>query len=103
MTQSVALPSSFALLQSIAEPMRWRILDALAKGPKTATALALQLGTTSQHVNWHCSRLEEVGLVSVSRINPEAGGMKVKHYHLVPREFTIRVTPDGAKVTSKRA
>lgn len=88
-------------LHVASESMRWRILNALADGPKTASELASELDTTPQHINFHATKLEEVGLVSVARVDPPAGGMKIKQFHLIPREWTVKVTGKGAMVSAK--
>lgn len=88
-------------LHVASETMRWRILNALAKGPKTASELAEELETSPQHINWHATKLEEVKLIATKRVDPEAGGMKIKEFHLVPREWTIRITAKGAIVSAK--
>lgn len=94
------LPEMMSLHEAT-EEMRWRILNQLGDGPLSAAEMAEKLGTTPQHCNWHLGRLEKAGLVAVSLQHPSGGGMKVKVFSLVAREWTVRVTSKGAQIVSK--
>lgn len=49
--------------RALADPTRLAILDALADGESTVTALAQRIGTTQPNVSKHLATLEESGLV----------------------------------------
>lgn len=100
------MSKSNELLQTLhiaSEEMRWRILEALASGPKTSSVLAREMSLTPQHINFHTGKLEDAGLLKVAYVDPPEGGMKVKEYRLIPCEWTIKVSPKGATITSKPA
>ena len=60
------------VLAALADPMRRRVLDLLAgRGDSTATTLAGELPVTRQAVVQHLAVLEQVGLVSSSRVGRE--------------------------------
>lgn len=83
------------------EETRWSILESLSSSPKTVATIAAEFGITQQHVNFHVTKLEKAGLIRAKRIDPPGGGMKVREYHLVPHEWAVKVTLEGAFVSAK--
>ena len=54
-----------AALKALAHPLRMDLLDALvAKGPRTATELAEEIGSSPSNCSWHLRKLAEHGFVS---------------------------------------
>ena len=76
-----------AVLAALADPMRRRVLDALAShGVSTATVLAGELPVTRQAVVQHLAVLERVALVASHRAGRE-------------RRYTVR--PDALSTTAR--
>ena len=76
-----------AVLAALADPMRRRVLDALAAhGESTATVLAAEMPVTRQAVVQHLAVLERVALVASHRVGRE-------------RRFTVR--PDALTATAR--
>ena len=53
------------LLEDLANPVRYRVLTRLEKGPATASELAAALGVSATVLANHLRRLRDRGLVSV--------------------------------------
>ena len=60
-----------AVLAAVSEPMRWRILELLARGDATASALAGHVPISRQAVIKHLLVLDRCGLVSRRRVGKE--------------------------------
>lgn len=85
------LPELYALetlaqMRAIADPLRLRIVDELARAPLTATQLSAHLGLAPAKVHYHVRELERVGLVHLVETR-ERGGMAEKYYRAVARNF----------------
>ncbi len=61
----VAVIDDPAAAESSLQPIRARLLAALAKGPGSASSLAAATGLTRQKANYHLRALEEHGLVEL--------------------------------------
>ena len=85
--QQVAVDAVDAVLAALADPMRRRVLDALAAhGESTATLLAAELPVTRQAVVQHLAVLERVALVASHRVGRE-------------RRYTVR--PDALTAAAR--
>jgi ArsR family transcriptional regulator len=81
MTVDVAAEPT-AMLKALAEPMRWRILDALAREELCVCHLVEELGAPQPLVSHHLRVLKDAGLVDTERhrywtyyrLRPEALG-----------------------------
>lgn len=60
-----------AVFAALADETRWSILSALGEGDASASALAGRLPVTRQAIAKHLAVLEDVGLVSSSRVGRE--------------------------------
>lgn len=60
-------PSLPLLLQSAADPLRWRLLRALADQDRTVSGLCEAVGRPQNLVSYHLRRLRDAGLVSSRR------------------------------------
>ncbi|MBZ5202654.1 winged helix-turn-helix transcriptional regulator [Planomicrobium chinense] len=69
------------LLNSLAEPTRWNIVELLKKGPLTVGEIAEELGIRQPQVSKHLKVLSEAGIVAVHPI----GNRRV--YQLNPEPF----------------
>jgi DNA-binding transcriptional ArsR family regulator len=65
-----------AVFVALADPTRRELLERLAKGPTTATGLALKFPVTRQAVVKHLGALEDAGMVAKTRHGREV------HYRL---------------------
>jgi DNA-binding transcriptional ArsR family regulator len=81
-------------LDVIGSPSRWRLLELLAEGDRSAGELADELHISSQGVMKHLSVLMEAGLVKEVR---PAGGRKVS-YALRNRVYLFRHEDDGGEL-----
>lgn len=66
-TAHLASPVAPALLRALAEPLRWRIVEALAAEELCVCHLAADLGVDQPSVSHHLRMLREVGLVESER------------------------------------
>lgn len=55
------------LLQAVAEPVRWAVLDALAAGPRCVCDLRERVPVPSNLLSYHLKVLREAGLVVANR------------------------------------
>lgn len=58
---------SVALLQAVADPVRWVVLDALAEGPRCVCDLQERVPIAANLLSYHLKVLREAGLVSATR------------------------------------
>jgi DNA-binding transcriptional ArsR family regulator len=64
-------PQLVTVFAALGDETRWSILVALGEGDASASALAGQLPVTRQAIAKHLSVLEDVGLVTSSRVGRE--------------------------------
>lgn len=86
-------PSGDALLRTLlalANPLRLRILAAVAGRREYVSELARQIGISRPLLHMHLRRLEAAGLV-VSELELSPEGKAMKYYQIAP--FDIRLTP----------
>jgi len=81
-------------LDVIGSPSRWRLLELLAEGERSAGELAEELRISNQGVMKHLAVLMEAGLVKEVR---RTGGRKVT-YSLRNRVFLFRHEDDGGEL-----
>lgn len=55
------------LLQAVADPVRWAVLDTLAAGPRCVCDLREQVPVPANLLSYHLKVLREAGLVVASR------------------------------------
>jgi DNA-binding transcriptional ArsR family regulator len=55
------------LFEALADPVRFRIVEALRKGPRYVSDLVAELGESQPNVSRHLKALRESGLVGSSR------------------------------------
>jgi DNA-binding transcriptional ArsR family regulator len=60
-----------AVLAAVSEPMRWRLLELLARGDATASTLSAHVPISRQAVIKHLRVLDRCGLVTGRRIGNE--------------------------------
>jgi DNA-binding transcriptional ArsR family regulator len=77
-------------LRAIADPLRVRIVEALALRPMTATQVGEELDEPAPKAHYHVRELERVGLVRLVETR-ERGGILEKYYRAVGK--TMRVPP----------
>ncbi len=77
-------------LRSVADPLRIRIIEALARKPMTATQVGEELDEPAPKTHYHVRELERVGLVRLVETR-ERGGILEKYYRAVARG--LRVPP----------
>lgn len=75
-------------LRAIADPLRVRIVEALALRPMTATQVGEELGEPAPKAHYHVRELERVGLARLVETR-ERGGILEKYYRAVAK--TMRV------------
>jgi ArsR family transcriptional regulator len=63
---SVAV-ESVALLQAVADPVRWVVLDALAEGPRCVCDIQDRVPIAANLLSYHLKVLREAGLVTAAR------------------------------------
>jgi DNA-binding transcriptional ArsR family regulator len=77
-------------LRAIADPLRLRIVDQLARQAMTATQLGEALNLPANKVHYHVRELERVGLVKLVETR-EKGGILEKYYRLVAGDLQVPV------------
>jgi DNA-binding transcriptional ArsR family regulator len=95
---SVASVSDLDTLQTLAHPMRLRIL-ALLREPSSAAAVARELGQPRQKVNYHVKELERAGLIR-SVGERRSGNLVENLYRAVASTFVV--SPRLAWVDQRR-
>jgi DNA-binding transcriptional ArsR family regulator len=85
--QSVASVSDLGTLQTLAHPMRLRILAEL-RTPSSAAAVARTLGEPRQKVNYHVKELERAGLVGLVG-ERRSGNLTESLYQAVASTFVV--------------
>jgi DNA-binding transcriptional ArsR family regulator len=87
-TESLYVIENLEQLRALADPLRTRILEALARQPKTTSQLAEMFGETNNKLHYHVHELERFGLIKLVE-KRERGGVLEKYYRAVARDFTI--------------
>lgn len=77
-------------LRAIADPLRGRIFEALARRPLTVTQVGALLGEAPAKTHYHVRELERVGLLNLVETR-ERGGILEKYYRAVAR--VLATTP----------
>lgn len=83
-------------LRAIADPLRSRILEQLARRPMTMTQLGEVFGETTAKIHYHVRELEKYGFLRLVE-KRERGGVLEKYYRAVAREITL--APDLLRTT----
>lgn len=90
----LAPPSDLAVIESdeaitaMGQPLRRRVLEALAESPDSATGLAARLDDSRQRINYHVRALEDAGLVELAEERPRRG-LTERIYRPISRRFAI--------------
>jgi ArsR family transcriptional regulator len=79
------------VLTALANPVRLRIVAALARGSDYVSHLAREIGVSRPLLHMHLQRLESAGLVT-GRLELSDDGKAMKYFDLVP--FALHLTPD---------
>jgi len=64
---AAASAESIALLQAVADPVRWAVLAMLAEGPRCVCSLQEQVPIAGNLLSYHLKVLRDAGLVTTSR------------------------------------
>jgi len=75
-------------IRALADPLRLRILGALARTPRTTKQVAGLLGEKPTKLYHHVETLERLGLVRLIRTRPKRGTVE-KYYQAVAGKFRI--------------
>ncbi len=78
------------VMAALANPLRVRIVAALASGRDYVSHLAREIGISRPLLHMHLSRLEDAGLV-VGSLELSDDGKAMKYFELVP--FDMRLNP----------
>src|SRR5271156_3157093 len=96
-SQETALSSEaelLAVLTAVANPLRLRVIAALAQGRVHVSELARRLGMSRPLLYMHLDKLEKAGLVT-GHLELSDDGKAMKYFELAP--FELRVT--AAEIT----
>ena len=97
-----------AAAEAALDPVRASLLAALSTGPASASALARQVGSTRQQVNYHLKRLEQHGLVELDGERAH-GGLTERLYRAGAQSYVISpaalsaVAPDPRRLPDQRS
>lgn len=69
-------PGSFDQLRALAHPLRLRMLELFAEGPRTTKQVALLLGEPPTKLYHHANALERAGLLRLSRTRQNRGAVE---------------------------
>jgi ArsR family transcriptional regulator len=61
------MPSSVGLLQAVADPVRWTVVQSLAEGPRCVCTIQEEVPVAPNLLSYHLRVLREAGLVTASR------------------------------------
>jgi ArsR family transcriptional regulator, arsenate/arsenite/antimonite-responsive transcriptional repressor len=64
---AVDLAASVTLLQAVADPVRWTVLEQLAGGPRCVCTIQEQVPVAPNLLSYHLRVLRDAGLVEASR------------------------------------
>ncbi|QWF78177.1 ArsR/SmtB family transcription factor [Amycolatopsis sp. CA-230715] len=87
-----------AMLATLANPHRLRVVAALARAPDYVSRLARELGISRALLQVHLRKLEAAGLVS-SRMELSDDGKAMKFYEVRP--FALHLTPEAVAAAVK--
>src|SRR5215470_10996393 len=87
-----------AMLAALANPLRLRIVAALAGGRDYVSHLAREIGVSRPLLHMHLQRLEAAGLI-VGSLELSEDGKAMKYYEL--RDFNLRLTPSLLAAAAK--
>jgi ArsR family transcriptional regulator len=59
--------ASLAVMQAVADPIRWTVLAVLTQGPRCVCALQEQVPVAGNLLSYHLKVLREAGLITSSR------------------------------------
>lgn len=62
-----AAAESVALLQAVADPVRWAVMTTLVEAPKCVCEIQARIPTPGNLLSYHLKALREAGLVTSSR------------------------------------
>src|SRR5438093_9411843 len=88
-----------AALKAVADPLRLRVLLALAEGPKTVKELAGELGVGPTRLYYHVNMLERNGLITVVE-RRMVSGIEERRYAGVAKNYTASPSMETALVRS---
>ena len=88
-------------VRALADPLRFRILEALAKAPMTTKQVAQQLGENPTKLYHHVDLLERAGLIALVATRKKRGAEE-RYYQAVAKEIAIdrrllKIAPEGAQ------
>lgn len=61
------MPSSVGLLQAVADPVRWTVMQSLVDGPRCVCTIQEQVPVAPNLLSYHLRVLRDAGLVTASR------------------------------------
>ena len=61
------MAASLAVMQAVADPIRWTVLAVLTQGPRCVCALQEQVPVAGNLLSYHLKVLREAGLITSSR------------------------------------
>lgn len=79
-----------AMLAALANPLRLRIVAALAGGPDYVSRLAREIGVSRPLLHMHLQRLEAAGLI-VGHLELSEDGKAMKYFEVT--DFAVHLTP----------
>src|SRR5437764_12035811 len=94
------LESNVAELRALAHPLRLRIMELFAEGPKTTKRAAELLGEPPTRLYHHVAALERAGLLHLKETRKNRGTVE-KWYESISR--TIGSAPDGVRKRGSNA
>ena len=69
-------PANLDQLRALAHPLRLRMMELFAEGPRTTKQVAQQLGEPPTKLYHHANALERAGLLKLSRTRPNRGAVE---------------------------
>ena len=64
---SPEVTASLAVMQAAADPIRWKVLSVLGRGPRCVCSLQEQVPVAGNLLSYHLKVLREAGLITSSR------------------------------------
>jgi DNA-binding transcriptional ArsR family regulator len=86
--QGTLTVTDLAQVRALADPLRLRILGALARMPRTTKQVADLLGEKPTKLYHHVEALERVGLIRLTETRPNRGTVE-KYYRAVAAQFQV--------------
>ena len=86
-------------VKALAHPLRIRLFEAFARGPKTTKQAAEMLGLPPTRLYHHAQALERAGLIRLKETRPNRGTVE-KHYEAVAEQLSL--DPDVFRGASGR-